>query len=242
MIVGYAQSGLKRLFALFVIMKRDCERLIRFVFKSALNTCSNIAALELGKQLHGQLVKVGFEASWFVRKTLLVMYCNCESAEEAYHAFKEISNNDVVSRSMMIVSYARHGFGKDALLLFESMKTRSIKPDDKSLDTYGIKVTNVGILEGKSAYSRDGARDEKEEIKLPRRYSHADMLAFALQVAEEIDDEPRTVKKAMISKDSREGNLPCKKANLQAIVTLSTMKADMLPLQAVKEAIWLRGA
>lgn len=151
-IAGYAQSGYSEdSLRLFIEMKRYGERLNRSPFTSVLSTCANLASLELGKQLHGQLVKVGFEAGCFVGNALLVMYCKCGSVEEAYHAFEEIVDKDVISWNTMIAGYARHGFGKDALMLFESMKTVGIKPDD---------ITMVGIL---SACSHTGLVEKGTE-------------------------------------------------------------------------------
>lgn len=151
-IAGYAQSGYSEdSLRLFIEMKRYGERLNRSSFTSVLSTCANLASLELGKQLHGQLVKVGFEAGCFVGNALLVMYCKCGSVEEAYHAFEEIVDKDVISWNTMIAGYARHGFGKDALMLFKSMKTVGIKPDD---------ITMVGIL---SACSHTGLVEKGTE-------------------------------------------------------------------------------
>lgn len=151
-IAGYAQSGYSEdSLRLFIEMKRYGERLNRSPFTSVLSTCANLASLELGKQLHGQLVKVGFEAGCFVGNALLVMYCKCGSVEEAYHAFEEIVDKDVISWNTMIAGYARHGFGKDALMLFKSMKTVGIKPDD---------ITMVGIL---SACSHTGLVEKGTE-------------------------------------------------------------------------------
>ncbi|KAK1565612.1 hypothetical protein Q3G72_030760 [Acer saccharum] len=153
MIAGYGQSGFsEEALHLFIEMKRDGGRLNRSTFTCVLSVCSNIAALELGNQLHGQLVKVGFEAGCFVGNALLAMYCKCGSVEEAYHAFEEISDKDVVSWNTMIAGYSRHGFGKEALMLFESMKTFGVRPDD---------VTLVGVL---SACSHTGLVDRGTEL------------------------------------------------------------------------------
>ncbi|KAK0586564.1 hypothetical protein LWI29_008956 [Acer saccharum] len=153
MIAGYGQSGFsEEALRLFIEMKRDGGRLNRSTFTCVLSVCSNIAALELGNQLHGQLVKVGFEAGCFVGNALLAMYCKCGSVEDAYHAFEEISDKDVVSWNTMIAGYSRHGFGKEALMLFESMKTFGVRPDD---------VTLVGVL---SACSHTGLVDRGTEL------------------------------------------------------------------------------
>ncbi|KAL6955487.1 hypothetical protein U1Q18_049890, partial [Sarracenia purpurea var. burkii] len=74
-IAGYAQSGeSEEALRLFVEMKRDGEKLNRSTFTSVLSTCSHIAALELGMQMHGRLVKAGFETGCYVGNALLAMY------------------------------------------------------------------------------------------------------------------------------------------------------------------------
>ncbi|KAH7528601.1 hypothetical protein FEM48_Zijuj05G0089300 [Ziziphus jujuba var. spinosa] len=133
-IAGYAQNGQsEEALHLFLEMKREGERLTRSCFTCALSTCADIAALETGKQLHGRVVKVGYETGCYVGNALLVMYCKCGSIEEAYGVFKGIAEKDVVSWNTMIAGYARHGYGKEALDVFESMKAAGIKPDDVTL-------------------------------------------------------------------------------------------------------------
>ncbi|PRQ15919.1 putative tetratricopeptide-like helical domain, DYW domain-containing protein [Rosa chinensis] len=151
-IAGHAQNGFgEEALRLFVEMKRDGERLTRSTFSCALSTCAEVAALELGKQLHGRLAKAGFESGCYVGNALLVMYCKCGCIEEAYDAFQEISEKDVVSWNTMIYGYARHGFGSKALMVFDSMKAAGIKPDE---------VTMVGVL---SACSHTGFVDRGRE-------------------------------------------------------------------------------
>lgn len=149
-IAGYAQSGdREEALRLFVEMKRDGERLNRSTFTCVLSTCADIAALELGMQIHGRLVKAGFESGCFVGNALLVMYCQCGCIDEAYNVFEDIPEKDIVSWNTMIAGYARHGFGKEALKVFESMKSTGIRPDDVTMviDKYLVKYFDfISIL------------------------------------------------------------------------------------------------
>lgn len=129
-VAGYAQSGhSEEALKMFVEMKRDGESLNRSTFSCALSTCADIAALELGKQIHGLAVKTGYETGCFVGNALLGMYFKCGCISEANDVFEGIEEKDVVSWNTMLAGYARHGFGKQALMIFESMKTTSVKPD-----------------------------------------------------------------------------------------------------------------
>lgn len=147
-ISGYAHIGHnEEALRLFVEMKRDGEKANRSIFSCILSSCSEITALELGNQFHAQLVKVGLGSGWYVGNALLAMYCKCGNIDEANVIFEEISDKDIVSWNTIIGGYARHGFGKEALRIFESMKTSGVKPDE---------VTMVGVL---SACSHSGLVD-----------------------------------------------------------------------------------
>ncbi|KAK7398811.1 hypothetical protein VNO78_09984 [Psophocarpus tetragonolobus] len=151
-IAGYAQnSHYEEALNMFVEMKRDGEISNRSTFSCALSTCADIAALDLGKQVHGQVVKAGFETGCFVGNALLGMYFKCGSTDEANDVFEGIEKKDVVSWNTMIAGYARHGFGRQALVLFESMKKAGVKPDE---------ITMVGVL---SACSHSGLIDKGTE-------------------------------------------------------------------------------
>lgn len=86
----------------------------KWVISCILSTCAGITALELGYQLHAQLVKVGLRSGWYVGNALLSMYCKCGNLDEANAIFEEISDNDIVSWNTTIAGYARHGFGNES--------------------------------------------------------------------------------------------------------------------------------
>ncbi|KAJ7970284.1 Pentatricopeptide repeat-containing protein [Quillaja saponaria] len=151
-IAGYAQSAYyEEALHMFVEMKRDGEILNRSAFSCALSTCAEIASLELGKQLHGRVIKAGYDTGCYVGNALLGMYCKCGSIEEAYDVFEGIAEKDIVSWNTIIAGYARHGFGKQALMVFETMKRLGVKPDE---------ITMVGVL---SACSHTGLIDRGRE-------------------------------------------------------------------------------
>ncbi|XP_020589284.1 pentatricopeptide repeat-containing protein At4g02750 isoform X2 [Phalaenopsis equestris] len=140
MIAGYAQSGQsEEALHLFIEMGRSGDRINRSSFTCAFSTCADIAVLECGMQVHGRLVKAGYGLGCFVGNALLSMYFKCGSILEAYKAFQGISQKDVVTWNTMIVGYARHGFGVKALEVFDLMRTTEIKPDNVTLQDFGIK-------------------------------------------------------------------------------------------------------
>ncbi|XP_057785830.1 pentatricopeptide repeat-containing protein At4g02750-like [Salvia miltiorrhiza] len=148
-IAAYVHNGdSEEALRIFIDAMRDGERLNRSAFVGALTTCADIAAFELGKQIHGRVAKAGFDFGCYVGNALLSMYCRCGSINEAYEVFERIEDKDVISWNTIITGYARHGFGQEALQHFKSMKQASIQPDE---------VTMVGVL---SACSHTGLVDK----------------------------------------------------------------------------------
>ncbi|XP_045820146.1 pentatricopeptide repeat-containing protein At4g02750 [Trifolium pratense] len=159
-IAGYAQSGhYEEALHMFVEIKRDGESLNRATFGCALSTCADIAALELGKQIHGQAVKTGYETGCFVGNALLAMYFKCGSIDEANDVFEGIEEKDVVSWNTMLAGYARHGFGRQALMIFDSMKTTGVKADEITMVGVLAACSHNGLLERGTEYFYSMSKD-----------------------------------------------------------------------------------
>ncbi|XP_057861380.2 pentatricopeptide repeat-containing protein At2g13600-like [Cryptomeria japonica] len=117
-------------------------------FVSVLPACANVGSLQLGREIHGKIVRNGLNMDVFVECALLDMYAKCGSIEKAYNLFENMQLRNIVSWTAMIAGYAMHGYGKEAIQLFEQMRHSSLKPND---------VTLICLL---SACCRSGLVDE----------------------------------------------------------------------------------
>ncbi|XP_061359507.1 pentatricopeptide repeat-containing protein At4g02750-like [Gastrolobium bilobum] len=152
-IANYAQTGhYEEAFNMLVEMKRNGESFNRPTFCCALSTCADISALELGKQVHGQVLKTGYGNGCLVRNALLGMYCKCGSIDEAYDVFEGIQPKDIISWNTMLAGYARHGFGRQALMVFELMKTAGVKPDEITMVGVLSACSHTGLIERGTEY------------------------------------------------------------------------------------------
>lgn len=104
---------------------------------SALSACALLGALELGRWIHEYVKKVGLDSLVKVNTALIDMYGKCGSLEDAISVFEGMESRDRQAWSVMIVAYANHSYGREAITLFEEMKKQGIKPDD---------VTFIGVL------------------------------------------------------------------------------------------------
>eukprot|EP01018_Ginkgo_biloba_P031733 Gb_22996 [translate_table: standard] len=138
MIAGYAQNGhFDEALRFFRQMRLMGMKPSADTFASVLSACANLAALEQGKEVHEEIIRRGFHFDVFVRNGLVDMYAKCGSIENAWTVFDKMPKRDVVSWNAMIVGYAMHGCGKEALQLFEQMQHTGMNPN---------YITFVGVL------------------------------------------------------------------------------------------------
>ncbi|KAK9678501.1 hypothetical protein RND81_11G215700 [Saponaria officinalis] len=138
MIDGYAQHGRPNdALVLFRQMLKTKLRANEITTLSVLSACGQLGALELGKWVHSYIVNNGIRVNVHVGTALIDMYGKCGSLEDARLVFEGLSSKDVVAWNSMIVSYAMHGFSREALNLFDEMCKMRFRPSD---------ITFIGVL------------------------------------------------------------------------------------------------
>ncbi|KAF3531514.1 hypothetical protein DY000_02036702 [Brassica cretica] len=119
-----------------------------FTIATLAKASSCLTALEQGRQIHANALKLNCTGDTFVGTSFVDMYAKCGSIDDAYSLFKRIEVRNIAAWNAMLVGLAQHGEGKEALQLFNQMKSLGIKPD---------KVTFIGVL---SACSHSGLVSE----------------------------------------------------------------------------------
>jgi pentatricopeptide repeat protein len=144
MIAGYARGGFKeealQLFGHFQRedLKWDCTTLATVV-----GVCTDLLALEVGKQLHSQIAKTRSDCNVFVGSALLDMYAKCGSADDAGKVFDRMPVHNVVSWTAMISGHAQQGNAEETIKLFIKMPLAGLKADEF---TYAIVLSACGML------------------------------------------------------------------------------------------------
>ncbi|XP_011628741.2 pentatricopeptide repeat-containing protein At4g02750-like isoform X2 [Amborella trichopoda] len=106
-------------------------------FTSVLNICSILPSLDCGKQVHGLSIKFGWDIVIAVGNAIVSMYARCGSIDQAMFTFEYMPNYDIISWNAIICAYAQHGYGREALELFDRMRLANIEPNP---------VTFMGVL------------------------------------------------------------------------------------------------
>ncbi|KDP30372.1 hypothetical protein JCGZ_17101 [Jatropha curcas] len=117
------------------------------ILVSMLSACTHLGALDLGRCVHGSLLRnIDIELNLTVQTCLIDMYMKCGCVDKALSLFQRlITKKNQFLYSVMISGLAMHGRGKEALEIFSEM-----------LDEERLKVDDVVFVCVLSACSRAG--------------------------------------------------------------------------------------
>lgn len=139
MIAGYSQANRpKEAIDLFHEMIGTNVKPIDATLVSVLSACSQNGCLDLGRwiythYIHEKKIKLSVKLS----NAFIDMYGKCGDIVEANKFFNEMPERDVVSWNTMIMTLAIHGYGKEALNIFNQFKNVGMVPNE---------ITFVGVL------------------------------------------------------------------------------------------------
>ncbi|GKD50384.1 pentatricopeptide repeat-containing protein [Tanacetum coccineum] len=116
LLVAFGQLvDLRESFRIFSQMQIEGLRPNQYTYPSILRACTLVGALDLGEQIHSQVVKTGFQPNVYVSSVLIG---NLETAMKFLRRLKE---RDDVSWTAMIAGYAQQDLFVEALKTFEEM-------------------------------------------------------------------------------------------------------------------------
>lgn len=130
LISGYADKGLgEEVLNCFEEMQLKGAPPNDITLVCTLKGCSSIGALDKGKQVYSEIVKLGYEKDYFVGNTLINLYAKCGFLNEAHKLFDELSARDAVSWNAFILGYAECGLEEEVLNQSEQSQGYLIPPN-----------------------------------------------------------------------------------------------------------------
>ncbi|XP_076881180.1 putative pentatricopeptide repeat-containing protein At3g23330 [Bidens hawaiensis] len=128
---GHLQNGHERVAMqlLYQMVKRG-PPFTNVTFSISLLLASCLANVYLGKEIHGQIFRVGIHDA-FIKNSLIDMYCKCGQMHKAMIIFK--TSNQYVSASSIVNGYIQNNRLKDGLKVFLFMITEHGKIDEYTL-------------------------------------------------------------------------------------------------------------
>ncbi|XP_008446823.2 pentatricopeptide repeat-containing protein At2g22070 isoform X1 [Cucumis melo] len=201
MIVGYVQNGLwNDALDLFRLMVNEGPEPNSYTLAAMLSVSSSLATLEHGKQIHASAIKAGESSTPSVTNALITMYAKTGNISVAKRVFDLTSGKkEIVSWTSMIMALAQHGLGKEAINLFERMRSLGMKPDHITYVGVLSACTHVGFVEQGRKYYKMMTEVHEIEPTLSHYacmidlYGRAGLLQEAYQFIESMPIEPDNI-------------------------------------------------
>ncbi|GFZ18305.1 tetratricopeptide repeat (TPR)-like superfamily protein [Actinidia rufa] len=113
---------------------------------SVLPACACLAALRLGKELHGYIVKNGLEGRCFLGSAISDMYAKCGRLDLAHQIFSRMSEKDAICWNSIITSCSQNGKPEEAIQLFREMGMDGAKYNCVSISSALSACANLPSL------------------------------------------------------------------------------------------------
>lgn len=128
LISGYSLSGLvgAAVKAYNTMMKDGAVNLTRVTLMTMLKLSSSNANVSLGRQIHGQIMKLGFQSYLLVGSPLLDMYAKLGLISDANEVFYGLDDRNTVMYNSLMGGLLACGMIEDARKLFQEMEKDSV--------------------------------------------------------------------------------------------------------------------
>ncbi|XP_065851414.1 putative pentatricopeptide repeat-containing protein At3g15130 [Euphorbia lathyris] len=189
LILGYAQEGnIAKAMELFrQIRESDNIEADVFLLSGMIGFFADFALVEQGKQMQAYTIKVPSGSDTSVCNSIVDMYMKCGVVDEAEKVFAEMSTRDVISWTVMITGYGKHGLGKEAICLFNKMKLDKIEPDYVTYLAILLACSHSGLVEQGQEYFSRLCNDTRIKAKVEHYACMVDILGRAGRLKEAKD-------------------------------------------------------
>nr|GMC61866.1 pentatricopeptide repeat-containing protein At3g46790, chloroplastic-like [Ipomoea batatas] len=117
-----------------------------FTFPFVLKACSALSAVDVGRNIHEQVVRTGWERDVFVGAALIDMYAKGGCVDSSREVFDKVAQRDVVVWNSMLAAYSQNGFPDECLLLCSEMAYAGVRPTDATLVTAISASADIAAL------------------------------------------------------------------------------------------------
>ncbi|KAH6760469.1 hypothetical protein C2S51_017418 [Perilla frutescens var. frutescens] len=147
-IAGYVENGHHELaLQLFSEMQGSNLRPDIYTVGIVVPTCSRLATVQRGKQVHAYAIRCGFESDSFIRAALVDMYAKCGIMKYAKSVHDRTRNHNLVTQNAMLNAYAMHGYGEEGISFFREMLAHGSNPDNVTFLAVLSSCVHAGAVE-----------------------------------------------------------------------------------------------
>ncbi|XP_031271264.1 pentatricopeptide repeat-containing protein At2g40720-like [Pistacia vera] len=174
------------------------------IMVSVISACSGLENVDLGRQIHGFVIKCGFQLDFFVASSLIDMYSKCGSAEFAGNVFSDMPHKNLVAWNSMISCYCRNGLPELSIKFFRQIVQHGFYPDSVSITSVLVAVSSIAaLLQGKIVHGYLTRLkipcDVQVENALIDMYIKCGFLKYALYIFENMSQKDLVTWNSMIA-------------------------------------------
>ncbi|KAK2638191.1 hypothetical protein Ddye_025986 [Dipteronia dyeriana] len=212
MLVAYGQlDNLTVSFQMFRQMQIEGLIPNQYTYPSILRTCTSVGALDLGEQIHTQVIKTGFQFNVYVCSVLIDMYAKLGKLSNAQGILRRFAQDDIVSWTAMVAGYVQHDMFAEALKTFEEMQNRGIQSDNIGFSSAisacaGIQALNQGRQIHAQSYVSGFSDDLSIGNALVNLYARCGRIEEAYFVFDKINPKDNITWNGLISGFAQSGH------------------------------------
>ncbi|KAG4385695.1 hypothetical protein AAZX31_12G136000 [Glycine max] len=130
LMVGYAYNGcVKEVMSVYRRLRRDGVYCNENAMATVIRSCGVLVDKMLGYQVLGSVIKSGLDTTVSVANSLISMFGNCDSIEEASCVFDDMKERDTISWNSIITASVHNGHCEKSLEYFSQMRYTHAKTD-----------------------------------------------------------------------------------------------------------------
>ncbi|XP_074280432.1 putative pentatricopeptide repeat-containing protein At3g25970 [Silene latifolia] len=168
-LTGFSQYGMSEdAVKFFGGMRSHDVGIDHYSFTGTLRSCADLAAIELGRQVHALALMSGLQSNVHVAGSLVFMYSKCGFLDDARRSFEETPKDSPITWNFIIFGYAQHGQGKVALELFHKMTKSKVKLDHVTFVAVLTACSHMGWVD----QGRHIIKTMESEYGIPLRMEH----------------------------------------------------------------------
>lgn len=145
-----------------ISMVSEISQWDHITYVAVLGLSADSKSLLLGRLVHCQILKRGFEINLFVGSSIVDMYGKCGDASAARSAFNGLPSRNVISWTTIMAACTQNACFEESLKLFVGMQKEGIQPNEL---TYAVALNACAGLAALSNGNSLNAHAEKSGYK-----------------------------------------------------------------------------
>ncbi|KAH7289132.1 hypothetical protein KP509_31G059600 [Ceratopteris richardii] len=148
----------------------------------SLKVCSSLAAIDIGRELHAEIVEKGLETQLLIGNTLIDFYVKCGTLPAAQYAFNSLEVHDLVSWNTIVNGCGQHGQSMHVSSNLDRMRGEGVVPDSVTFSSVLSACSHAGLVDLGQEYFEAIVRDHFVVPTLEHFTCLVDILGRAGQV------------------------------------------------------------